>query len=116
MAEEMVQLELSCSSSPASSLPESRQRSRPQGLSHVVLGEKETEDDSGISESSSENSALIATATFPGSGVAEKPEAEEGGKKERLLMVGLQVFFPFLIAGFGTMLAGMLLDYVQVSG
>ena len=35
--------------------------------------------------------------------------------KEGSFTIGLQVFFPFLIAGFGTVSAGILLDVVQVS-
>ena len=104
---------------PPSTSSESRERSacRSDGkllVNHIVLEEKATEDDSGISESSCESSALVATATYAESGPSDLPESDDGGKKERLLMVGLQVFFPFLIAGFGTMMAGMLLDYVQV--
>lgn len=35
--------------------------------------------------------------------------------KETSLTIGLQVVFPFLLAGFGTVAAGMVLDIVQVS-
>lgn len=35
--------------------------------------------------------------------------------KETSFSIGLQVVFPFLLAGFGTVAAGMLLDIVQVS-
>lgn len=35
--------------------------------------------------------------------------------KETALSIGLQVVFPFLLAGFGTVAAGMVLDIVQVS-
>lgn len=35
--------------------------------------------------------------------------------KESSLTIGLQVVFPFLLAGFGTVAAGMVLDIVQVS-
>lgn len=37
------------------------------------------------------------------------------GFEEGSFTIGLQVFFPFLIAGFGTVSAGILLDVVQVS-
>ena len=47
---------------------------------------------------------------------------EQGGvegprtpKKERLRDICIQVFIPFMIAGFGMMTAGLLLDTVQVS-
>ena len=33
---------------------------------------------------------------------------------EKSLMIALQVSFPFLVAGFGTVAAGLLLDIVQV--
>lgn len=36
--------------------------------------------------------------------------------KETSISIGLQVVFPFLLAGFGTVAAGMVLDIVQVSG
>ena len=116
MAKEVVKLDLVWSparSSSTRSSSELRERSGPEGellLKHVLHGEKETEDDSGISESSCEGSTLVATATSAGT-----EQAEEAERKESLMTVALQVFFPFLIAGFGTMLAGMLLDYVQVS-
>ena len=47
-------------------------------------------------------------------------ETEIAGKgdsisEEGSFTIGLQVFFPFLIAGFGTVSAGILLDIVQVS-
>nr|XP_014346539.1 PREDICTED: solute carrier family 41 member 1 [Latimeria chalumnae] len=35
--------------------------------------------------------------------------------KESSFSIGLQVLFPFLLAGFGTVAAGMVLDIVQVS-
>uniref|UniRef100_A0A672QQJ2 Solute carrier family 41 member n=1 Tax=Sinocyclocheilus grahami TaxID=75366 RepID=A0A672QQJ2_SINGR len=35
--------------------------------------------------------------------------------KETSFSIGLQVLFPFLLAGFGTVAAGMVLDIVQVS-
>lgn len=35
--------------------------------------------------------------------------------KETSISIGLQVVFPFLLAGFGTVAAGMVLDIVQVS-
>lgn len=37
----------------------------------------------------------------------------ESGSEEGSFTIGLQVFFPFLVAGFGTVLAGLLLDVVQ---
>ena len=49
----------------------------------------------------------------------EEMEIAEGDviiqKKETWFGIGLQVFFPYIIAGFGTVGAGMVLDIVQVS-
>ena len=81
-----------------------------QELKNVTKPEKESEEDSGISESSSDHSPLISVTFVP----TENEQGQGEGKKERLLMVAVQVFLPFLVAGFGTMFAGMLLDYVQV--
>ena len=65
------------------------------------------DNDSGISESASEESNMLT----------ELPErmVQPEKKKESLIGIILQIFFPYLIAGFGMMLAGFLLDYVQVS-
>ena len=41
--------------------------------------------------------------------------AGDTGFEEGSFTIGLQVFFPFLIAGFGTVSAGILLDVVQVT-
>lgn len=54
---------------------------------------------------------------------AEEEEDEEQGlgsdvqniPKESLLAMALQILVPFLLAGFGTVSAGMVLDIVQVS-
>ncbi len=63
--------------------------------------------DSGISESASEESSILK----------ELPNGSDQSsvKKESLISVIVQIFFPYLIAGFGMMLAGFLLDYVQVT-
>lgn len=45
---------------------------------------------------------------------AEIAGKRESGSEEGSFTIGLQVFFPFLVAGFGTVLAGLLLDVVQV--
>ena len=39
----------------------------------------------------------------------------ESSLEEGSFSIGLQIFFPFLVAGFGTVAAGILLDVVQVS-
>ena len=39
----------------------------------------------------------------------------ESSLEEGSFTIGLQIFFPFLVAGFGTVAAGILLDVVQVS-
>lgn len=35
--------------------------------------------------------------------------------KEKMLTISIQIFIPFLIAGFGTVGAGLVLDFVQVN-
>ena len=40
---------------------------------------------------------------------------EHSKEEETSFAIALQVLFPFLIAGFGTVSAGLLLDFVQVS-
>lgn len=44
----------------------------------------------------------------------EKPKPVQVEKGESSLAIALQVFFPYIIAGFGTVGAGMVLDIVQV--
>ena len=94
--------------SPGTSNSRLRRASESDKNTDNDLKDKESEEDSGISETS-DISPLITIASTPSEG-----EDDGGNKKERLLMTALQVFFPFLVAGFGTMFAGMLLDYVQV--
>ena len=75
----------------------------------VILTEHEegdVEGDSGISEVMEEHL------------LADSREADQSGRaeprKETMWHVAIQVFIPFLIAGFGMMAAGLLLDKVQV--
>ena len=75
-------------------------------IKHVVLIETSPQDeDSGISESASEESILVSE---------DHKEDVTIKDKDGLCRRFFQIFFPFLIAGAGMMLAGMLLDYVQV--
>ena len=75
-------------------------------IKHVVLIETSPQDeDSGISESASEELTLVSE------GHKEEVSIKD---KDGLCRRFFQIFFPFLIAGAGMMLAGMLLDYVQV--
>ena len=74
-------------------------------IKQVVLIETSPQDeDSGISESASEELTLVLE------GHKDVTIKDKDGLCRRFL----QIFFPFLIAGAGMMLAGMLLDYVQV--
>lgn len=83
------------------------ERERVVILSEVELRRGEDEDeDSGISEPACEDRLLAFPEEMAGRGT--------GGKKERLQDIFVQVFFPFMIAGFGMMAAGLLLDEVQV--
>lgn len=50
-----------------------------------------------------------------GSDVLRDDSDKTLGEEESSFSIALQVFFPFLIAGFGTVAAGLLLDVVQVS-
>lgn len=50
-----------------------------------------------------------------GSDVLRDDSDKTLGDEEGSFSIALQVFFPFLIAGFGTVAAGLLLDVVQVS-
>ena len=78
--------------------------SEVERVKHLVL--VEVEDDSGISDSAAvEEIALIHPET----------RAHPVTEREGAVALILQVFVPFLIAGFGMMLAGMLLDHVQVT-
>lgn len=72
--------------------------------------ERGAEDDSGISEATEEH--LLAADS------RSREAADRSGRteprKETMWHVAIQVFIPFLIAGFGMMAAGLLLDKVQV--
>ena len=69
----------------------------------------DSDDDSGISDQS--NLEISTLVIIEHSGTHTKYADENPG----LFRNFIQIFFPFLIAGAGMMLAGVLLDYVQVS-
>lgn len=74
----------------------------------------DNDEDSGISDhSASENSTLVIEQQLHShdSDSVTKTDDHSSG----LCSNFVQIFFPFLIAGGGMMLAGILLDYVQVS-
>ena len=82
----------------------------------VIITEPRAEDklekddgDSGISEAAEEH--LLPGARDREGGGGGTPTS---GKKETILETLIQVFIPFMIAGFGMMAAGLLLDKVQV--
>lgn len=82
----------------------------------VIITEPHSEDkldkddgDSGISETAEEY-LLPGPRDREGGGGG----APANGKKETVLETLIQVFIPFMIAGFGMMAAGLLLDRVQV--
>ena len=66
--------------------------------------------DSGISETAVEERLLPRGAQENGKSMSDYGN----GKKESVLETLIQVFIPFMIAGFGMMAAGLLLDEVQV--
>lgn len=68
--------------------------------------ERDAEEDSGISEAMEEH--LLAADS------REVDQSRIEPRKETMWHVAIQVFIPFLIAGFGMMAAGLLLDKVQV--
>ena len=66
----------------------------------------EDERDSGISEPAEEH--LLPQLEV-------SPDGTRVDERERICSICIQVFIPFLIAGFGMLAAGLLLDAVQVS-
>ena len=66
--------------------------------------DRAADEDSGISETHEEHLLTDCRDT----------EHRAEPRKETMLNVAIQVFIPFLIAGFGMMAAGLLLDKVQV--
>lgn len=69
--------------------------------------------DSGISETAEEHLLPRGNRAGGREGGAPAPEYAKR-KKETILETLIQVFIPFMIAGFGMMAAGLLLDTVQV--
>lgn len=69
--------------------------------------------DSGISEAAEEHLLPRGSGARGREGGAPAPEYANG-KKETILETLIQIFIPFMIAGFGMMAAGLLLDTVQV--
>lgn len=75
----------------------------------VIMTGQEVEEDSGISEATEDH---LLAGTDSRSREVDTGRSEP--RKETLWHVAIQVFIPFLIAGFGMMAAGLLLDSVQV--
>lgn len=71
----------------------------------------------------SETQPMLAERRLSGEEAGEEEEGEketlgsgmQNMPKESLLAMALQILVPFLLAGFGTVSAGMVLDIVQVS-
>lgn len=68
----------------------------------------------------SETEPMLADGRLSGEEASNEEEDDEGSDvlnmpKESLLAMVLQILVPFLLAGFGTVSAGMVLDIVQVS-
>ena len=70
--------------------------------------------DSGISETTAVEERLLPSRGGPETS-ERAPEYGHAVKKETVLETLIQVFIPFMIAGFGMMAAGLLLDKVQVN-
>ena len=47
--------------------------------------------------------------------IVSTPEVKSPIEDEKSWQIGIQVFIPYMIAGFGMVAAGLVLDYVQVS-
>lgn len=70
-----------------------------------------------------ETEPMLPDGRLSGEEVDDEEESEEEGQKpatqnmpkESALAMALQILVPFLLAGFGTVSAGMVLDVVQVS-
>lgn len=71
----------------------------------VIITQGAADEDSGISEAPEDH--LLAET--------RDSEQRTEPRKETLWHIAIQVFIPFLIAGFGMMAAGLLLDKVQAS-
>lgn len=73
------------------------------------------EGDSGISETPVEEHLLPQEGGGGGEGRGgDDRTVYSNGKRETILETLIQIFIPFMIAGFGMMAAGLLLDEVQV--
>ena len=77
---------------------------------HDSDGFQETSLTQPLLDSSSEEEITSPTAA---SNLRQPPMLEE--QDEASWQIGLQIFFPYIIAGFGMVGAGMVLDHVQVS-
>ncbi len=78
----------------------------------VVILSDPGDEDSGISELGGEDHPVLIEK-----GEGRHPPAGKGGREEKpepLCTLIIQIIIPFFFAGFGMMLAGLLLDAVQV--
>ena len=93
-------------------------RERVIAESTVIVTEPRATDrddgDSGISETPAMEERLLPLDGVKEGGDDRSPEYGNGKKKETILDTLIQIFIPFMIAGFGMMAAGLLLDAVQV--
>lgn len=75
-------------------------------FSNTYTGQHQPEDPllpNNVSDAEREEELVLTTGTVKSDG------------QETSFMIAIQVFFPFLVAGIGTVTAGLLLDVVQVS-
>ena len=100
-----------------------------------TLAEEDDNSDSGISPNDSDTEVLIYTRTFIAFNVFRSmtpfhyvslenrprtpktwttPNASTSAEEEKWYIIGSQVFLPFMIAGFGMVAAGLLLEHVKV--
>lgn len=73
----------------------------------------EDEEEETIFDGSDTRPLLNAGSSSDGDPDSGDVEANEAVREETWFEIGLQVFFPYIVAGFGTVGAGMVLDVVQ---
>lgn len=91
---------------------------------HIPRDMDSTESQIGLSHQTLEMPIIVTTVTESDNNendngklpdiVAEATTCNETQSEETFLSIAIQVFIPFLIAGFGMVCAGLVLDRIQV--
>lgn len=92
---------------------------------HIPRDMDSTESQIGLSHQTLEMPIIVTTVTESDNNendngklpdiVAEATTCNETQSEETFLSIAIQVFIPFLIAGFGMVCAGLVLDRIQVT-